>query len=209
MCLSCLLPIKNMFKTQFQPFKKVHRNTDLSESVIKTYSAVLMSEYLLRAEGSEAVNGLFTDGLRTVPLDTFQYFSRKLIRGLDDTGYRFFPAGFEDSFEGLDNALYRPDTYLIYFGNVYAKSDTPSYGICLWDVSRYAPFLKRHVSEGWIAGSMHSIREGMVFLQHEDSAHRLHAMLVVSYEAERPSSSLSTDRREEGLGLLKTLWPVN
>ncbi len=149
------------------------------------------------------MKGLLTSGFRIPPLGTSQYFSRKVILDVNAAGCRFSLVGFEDSFEGLDNTFDKQYNYMITLRNVYALGDTRSEGECLEDVSRYAPFLERLLSEGWVAESRIYIREGKVYLKHEDASLSLHPVSVVSYEAERPYSSSSTERREEGFGLLK------
>jgi hypothetical protein len=58
------------YLSETQPFRKVHRLIDLFESIIKTHTVVIMSEYVQYNKLSEAAKGLLAQGLRTPSLGT-------------------------------------------------------------------------------------------------------------------------------------------
>jgi hypothetical protein len=78
-----------IYQSESQPFRKVHRMIDLFESILKTHTAVIMGEYFSRAEISNEVKGLLSDGLRTPSLGTWQLFSRVLLKELKGKNHQF------------------------------------------------------------------------------------------------------------------------
>ncbi len=203
MSLPHLTSLYNLYLTESQPFRKVHRMVDLFESVIKTYTAVMMAEYFRRDEVSDRVKGLLANGLRTPSLGIWQVFSRELYRELKSANHTFTLPQFAGSFESMDKALELPETNAITFRNTYAHGGTPPDEQCLKDISRYAPFLKRLLSEGWIAGSGISIQEGKVHLHYEDAPLLcLHPILVERPEPAGPSLAFFNDIKKNIIGLL-------
>jgi hypothetical protein len=97
MSLPHLSSLYELYQSENQPFRKVHRMVDLFESVIKTYTAVMMAEYFRRSEVSDAVKGLLANGLRTPSLGTWQLFSRELYRELKAAGHGLTLPGFGPS----------------------------------------------------------------------------------------------------------------
>ena len=202
MSLPHLTSLYDLYLSEGQPFRRVHRMVDLFESVIKTYTSVMMAEYFRRAEVSDAVKGLLANGLRTPSLGTWQYFSRELHRELKAAGHGFMIPGFEGSLEELEKALNKPETNVVSFRNAYAHGATPSDAQCLEDVSRYEPFLERLLSEAWIEGSGISIREGKVYIENGDASLCLHPILVERHEPDSPSLAFFNDSKDDRIGLL-------
>ena len=71
-----------LFLEETQPFRKVHRMIDLFESIIKSHSVVILSEYVNHNQLSEAAKGMLSVGLRTPSLGTWQLFARVLFEEL-------------------------------------------------------------------------------------------------------------------------------
>ncbi len=65
-----------LFQSETQPFRKVHRLIDLFETIIKTHTVVILSEYVRHNTLSESAKGLLSQGLRTPSLGTWQLFGR-------------------------------------------------------------------------------------------------------------------------------------
>jgi hypothetical protein len=57
---------------------------DLFESIIKTYTVVIISEYVKRNKLSDTAKELLAYGLRTPSLGTWQLFSRVLFEELNN-----------------------------------------------------------------------------------------------------------------------------
>ena len=95
-----------IYQSELQPFRKVHRMIDLFESILKTHTAVIMGEYFSRAEISNEVKGLLSDGLRTPSLGTRQLFSRVLLKELKEKNHLFLLAPFVKEFESFEINAY-------------------------------------------------------------------------------------------------------
>jgi hypothetical protein len=55
----------NLYLTETQLFRKVHRMIDLFESIIKMHTVVIIGEYFKRNELSEMAKGMLAYGLQT------------------------------------------------------------------------------------------------------------------------------------------------
>jgi NACHT domain len=175
---------------------------DLFESVIKTYTAVIIAEYFRRNEFSDAVKGLLANGLRTPSLGTWQFFSRELFREMKDAAHVIPLRGFEESFNGLDKALNRQESNVISFRNGYAHGATPTDAQCMDDLSHFEPLLNRMLSESWIAGSEMLIEEDKVHIQYDGYKLCLHPILVERKEPDGPSLAFFNDSKDDKIGLL-------
>ena len=65
-----LSSLHELYLAETQPFRKVHRMIDLFESIIKTHTVVIMSEYVRHNKLSDTAKGLLSQGLRTPSLGT-------------------------------------------------------------------------------------------------------------------------------------------
>jgi hypothetical protein len=71
-----------LFQSETQPFRKVHRLINFFETIIKTHTVVILSEYVRHNNLSESAKGLLSQGLRTPSLGTWQLFGRVLFSDL-------------------------------------------------------------------------------------------------------------------------------
>jgi hypothetical protein len=94
-----------LYKNEYQPFRKVHRMIDLFESIIKSYTAVILGEYLKHNTLSDAAKGMLAQGLRTPSLGTWQLFSRVLFSELQLSGYNWLIDELQSDFIISDNEL--------------------------------------------------------------------------------------------------------
>jgi hypothetical protein len=202
MSLPHITSLYDLYRSEEQPFRKVHRMVDLFESLIKTYTAVIMAEYFRRAEVSDAVKGLLANGLRTPSLGTWQYFSREIFKELHSAGQVFALSGFKVSFVELDKALNQSETNVVSFRNAYAHGATPSDAQCLQDITRYSAFLERLLTEAWIEESEITIREGKAYIQQQAASLCLHPILVERPEPDGPSLAFFNDSKDDKIGLL-------
>jgi hypothetical protein len=122
-----------LYNSETEAFRKVHRLIDLFESIVKSYTIVIMGEYFSRMEVSDAVKGLLPDGLRTPSLGTWQLFSRVLFQELKEKQHAFLLSDFVNEFEWLDKAIMQEKTNIINFRNTYAHGATPSDEKCKQD----------------------------------------------------------------------------
>ena len=86
---------------------------DLFESIIKTHTAVIISEYVRHNNLSEAAKGLLSQGLRTPSLGTWQLFSRVLFEELEKDQFQWSISHFPKEFADLDRALNNDKTNVI------------------------------------------------------------------------------------------------
>lgn len=70
--------VKDFFENETNAFRKIHRMIDLFETMIKTHTALLVSNYFLVNKISDAMKGYLAEGLKTPSLGVWQDFSRKI-----------------------------------------------------------------------------------------------------------------------------------
>ena len=175
-----------LFLEETQPFRKVHRMIDLFESIIKSHSVVILSEYVNHNQLSEAAKGMLSVGLRTPSLGTWQLFARVLFEELKVQGYEWSFADFPDEFSALEKALNADKTNVIAFRNSYAHGATPTDAQCKADVFKFEPFLVKLLSSKWLLNTVTEVRDGKVWISSKSKALCAHPLLVHKSEDGAP-----------------------
>ncbi len=190
-----------LFSEETQPFRKVHRMIDLFESIIKSHSVVILSEYVNHNQLSEAAKGMLSVGLRTPSLGTWQLFARVLFEELKVQGYEWSFADFPDEFTALDKALNVDKTNVIAFRNSYAHGATPTDEQCKADVLKFEPFLVKLLSSKWLLNTVTEFRDGKVWISSKSKALCAHPLLVHKSEDGAPIAFFN-DLKNDKVGLL-------
>ena len=81
--------IHSLYMSETQSFRKVHRMIDLFESIIKTHTVVIISDYVRHNKLSDTAKGLPSQGLRTPSLGTWQLFNRVLFEELQKENFKW------------------------------------------------------------------------------------------------------------------------
>ena len=194
--------LQELYKSEKQPFRKVHRMIDLFESIIKTHTVVILSSYVQHNELSDEAKGMLSQGLRTPSLGTWQLFSRVLFQELQSRGFNFFINDFVNDFIELDKALNVEKTNVIAFRNGYAHGATPSDDKCLEDIKKYEPFLNQLIELKWLKNSDLEVRDGKVCVTSEKVALSLHPILLYREEKSDASFAFFNDLKNDKIGLL-------
>lgn len=197
--LSCLY---DLYQKESQPFRKVHRMIDLFESIIKTHTAVIISEYVQHNNLSEAAKGLLSQGLRTPSLGTWQLFSRVLYEELEKDQFQWSISNFREEFAALDKALNNEKTNVIAFRNGYAHGATPSDEACMADIAKFESFLLKLLQSQWLQESSLNVREGKVCLCSSNTELSLHPILIFRDEKSEASFAFFNDIKNDKIGLL-------
>lgn len=191
-----------LFNEENQPFRKVHRMIDLFESIIKTYTVVIISEYVKRNKLSDTAKELLAHGLRTPSLGTWQLFSRVLIEELNNEKHHWMLTDFIAAFESLDKALEKEKTNAISLRNSYAHGATPSDEKCNLDIKKFEPFLNQLLLTKWLENTRIEEIDGMVFLESENNSLCLHPILLYRREESPASFAFFNDLKDDKVGLL-------
>lgn len=191
-----------LFKSEIQPFRKVHRMIDLFESIIKTYTVVIISEYVKRNKLSDTAKELLAHGLRTPSLGTWQLFSRVLFEELNNEKHQWMFSDFKAAFEYLDKALEKEKTNAVSLRNSYAHGATPSDEKCTLDINKFEPFLNQLLLTKWFENTRFEVIDGMVFLVAENDSLCLHPILLYRREESPASFAFFNDLKDDKVGLL-------
>ncbi|WP_173275573.1 ATP-binding protein [Paenibacillus sp. NEAU-GSW1] len=92
-----------LYESESEPFRKVHRLIDLLETIIKTHTVVLVSNFLHRKALSDDIKSLIAGCLRTPSLGHWHEFSRVIA---DDLLFNFLT---EQQYEHLMQAALSAD----------------------------------------------------------------------------------------------------
>jgi hypothetical protein len=193
-----------IYKSESQPFRKVHRMIDLFESIIKTHTVVILGEYFKQNKYSNAAKGLLASGLRTPSLGTWQLFSRVLYKELAAENHVFFQEDFAKEFEKLDKDLENQKTNVISFRNEYAHGATPSDELCSEDIKRFEPFLESLLASKWLSDSTLLEIEGKVFISNSSTAAELILFPILLFKPEPNAQPyvFFNDLKNDKVGLL-------
>ena len=191
-----------LFSEETQPFRKVHRMIDLFESIIKSHSVVILSEYVNHNQLSEAAKGMLSVGLRTPSLGTWQLFARVLFEELKVQDYEWSFADFPDEFTALDKALNVDKTNVIAFRNSYAHGATPTDEQCKADILKFEPFLEKLLNSKWLINTNTEVRDGKVWIATQSNALCAHPILVHKAEDVGAPYAFFNDLKNDKVGLL-------
>jgi tetratricopeptide (TPR) repeat protein len=175
---------------------------DLFESIIKTHTAVIISEYVRHNNLSEAAKGMLSQGLRTPSLGTWQLFSRVLFEELEKDQFQWSISHFPKEFADLDRALNNEKTNVIAFRNGYAHGATPSDEACVADIAKFESFLLKLLQSQWLQESSLDVREGKVCLCTSSTELSLHPILIFRDEKTEASFAFFNDIKNDKIGLL-------
>ena len=140
-----------LFEAESQPFRKVHRMIDLFETIIKTHTATIVSNYFQQKDINDDIKGLLAQGLRVPSLGIWQVFSRVIMKEIKHLEQPVFIEGFIEYFEAWDKKfLSGGKNDIISFRNSYAHGATPSDDSCTKDVERLTPALEEMISAQWL-----------------------------------------------------------
>lgn len=193
-----------LYNSETEAFRKVHRLIDLFESIVKSHTVVIMGEYFSRMEVSDAVKGLLPDGLRTPSLGTWQLFSRVLFQELKEKQHAFLLPDFVNEFEWLDKAILQEKTNIINFRNTYAHGATPSDEKCKQDIKQFEPFLQKLLQLKWLSESAFIINNKKVYLERmmDTKTLSVHPIMVARKENDVEQLVFFNDLKNNKAGLL-------
>lgn len=192
----------NLYQSEEQPFRKVHRMIDLFESIIKTHTVVIIAEYVQHNQLSDTAKGLLAQGLRTPSLGTWQLFSRVLFEELQALNYAWTLSEFASGFEFLDKSLNSDKTNVIAFRNGYAHGATPSDEQCENDIRKFEPYLEKLLNLSWIEQSSIAVNDGIVYIQSEAHSLSCHPIFLFRDENNEASFAFFNDLKNDRIGLL-------
>ncbi|MCE2711473.1 MAG: NACHT domain-containing protein, partial [Cryomorphaceae bacterium] len=191
-----------LYLSEEQPFRKVHRMIDLFESIIKIHTVVILSSYVQHNKLSDAAKGMLAQGLRTPSLGTWQLFSRLLFEELQKDNFTWALTEFAGEFGTLVKALKADKTNVISFRNGYAHGATPSDDQCREDIKKFEPFLDQLLASKWLEASSTEEKEGKVVLKTMDGELSLHPVLLYRNENSEASFAFFNDLKNDKIGLL-------
>ncbi|MFD3393417.1 NACHT domain-containing protein [Aquirufa sp. OSTEICH-129V] len=194
--------LHQLYLTEEQPFRKVHRMIDLFESIIKTHTVVILAGYVKHNKLSDKAKGLLSQGLRTPSLGTWQLFSRVLFEELSNDNNSLISNYFSKEFNKLEKALQNEKTNVIAFRNGYAHGATPTDAQCLTDIQKFDPFLKQLMQFEWLRESSLVVREEKVWITTSQESLCLHPILLYRKEDSDASYAFFNDLKNDKIGLL-------
>jgi hypothetical protein len=175
---------------------------DLFESIIKSHTVVIIAEYVKHNKLSEAAKGMFSQGLRTPSLGTWQLFSRILSEELNADGYAWTFTGFPKDFAALDKALNATKTNVISFRNGYAHGATPTDFQCESDIRQFEPFLIQLLDSHWLSNTTLENRDNKVCILSDTGELCLHPIFLSKDEGGSSPYAFFNDLKNDKVGLL-------
>ena len=194
--------LHQLYTSETQSFRKVHRMIDLFESIIKSHTVVVLGEYVKHNKLSDAAKGMLAQGLRTPSLGTWQLFSRVMFEELQADGYAWTFTDFPAEFAALDKALNADKTNVIAFRNGYAHGATPTDAQCEADIAKFDPFLKKLLEYRWLTTTHLETRDGKVWVVGDGAEVCVHPVLVHKTDGGDVPYAFFNDLKNDRVGLL-------
>ena len=181
--------VHSLYAAEQVPFRKVHRLIDLFESLIKTYTIVIIGESLRYNRLSEAAKDLLSQGLRAPSLRTWVLIGRELYKELGGNKFKWTAEGFDIAFEDLIKALNQSKTDAVALRNKYTQGATPVDAECMADIRQFHPLALRLLQSPWLLSSNLVVKENLIFLMEGDGSLSLHPLLL--YRPEQGDSAFT------------------
>jgi len=194
--------LHQLFLSETQPFRKVHRMIDLFESLIKFHTVVILSEYVKHNKLSDNAKFLLARGLYLPTLGVWKQIGSTLFKELEEQKYSWLLPDFPIEFNKLDKALEQKETNVIALRNYYGHGATPNDDHCEKDIQKFYPFLNQLLWFNWIKHSSILIRENKVFLTTKQGELSLHPILLFRDEKFPASLAFFNDLKSDKIGLL-------
>lgn len=165
-----------LYAAETVPFRKIHRMLDVFETIIKTHTAYIISDYFKQNNISDDIKGLLAEGLKAPSLGVWQFFSREIVKSFmkeDTEGEKLFIKGFSAYFEEWDK-LAEP---VITIRNIYAHGATPEDEICLEDIDKFEPILLKMLESEFLNETsivvFEKLQDKMCMIDLEDEKHTI------------------------------------
>jgi tetratricopeptide (TPR) repeat protein len=199
---SHLKSLEAHYRSEAEPFCKVHRMVDLFESIVKTYAVVIISEYIRRNQISETAKGLLAQGLTAPSLGTWHLMGRVLFEELQKVNNPWMGNDFPEAFTYLNAIIQNEDSHIIAFRNFYASGATPDDARCEADIHKHEPLLNQLLQSDWIRGTSTEVKDGKVFLVTENGELLLHPFLLCREENGQASFAFFSNIKHGEIGLV-------
>lgn len=142
--------IHQLYEDETQPFRKIHRLVDLFESLIKTYTAVIIADYFQSKKLSDKTKALLAEGLRVPSLGIWHLFNRELLAEMENEKMAFFHNGIYTEYMGFSAAFQIKGTTnidkILSFRNGLAHGATPSDELCSKLIDEMQPLLNSFIA---------------------------------------------------------------
>ncbi len=142
--------IHQLYENETQPFRKIHRLVDLFESLIKTYTAVIVADYFQSKKLSDKTKALLAEGMRVPSLGIWHLFNRELLAEMENEKMTFFHNGIYTEYMGFSAAFQIKGTTnidkILSFRNGLAHGATPSDELCSKLVDEMQPLLNSFIA---------------------------------------------------------------
>ena len=142
--------IHQLYEDETQPFRKIHRLVDLFESLIKTYTAVIVADYFQSKKLSDKTKALLAEGLRVPSLGIWHLFNRELLAEMENEKMAFFHNGIYTEYMGFSAAFQIKGTTnidkILSFRNGLAHGATPSDELCSKLIDEMQPLLNSFIA---------------------------------------------------------------
>ena len=133
-----LYNIIQLYHSETNAFRRVHRLIDLFEWAIKWHTVVVVSDLLREADISDELKVLFSSGLRVPSLGVWMHFFRAALEAIQRPSFPY--AQWECLLE------IEKKYQIVHFRNGYAHGATPSDEDCQKDCERLFPVLQKLIS---------------------------------------------------------------
>jgi hypothetical protein len=144
-----------LIETETQPFRKVHRLIDTFETILKTYTAVIIGTLLKEVDIPDKLKDLLVKDLEKPSLGTWQSINRETVDALVKHNIPCVIDSFYQAFDEFDRQYCKNSNdkeglvNFISFRNSYAHGATPPDDNCTGDFEKYLPKLYEILEAEW------------------------------------------------------------
>jgi hypothetical protein len=188
--ISTLLKI---YQQEQQPYQKTICLVELLKAIVKTYSAIVVSEYAKHHELNVRGVAIMVQGMRSSSIDNILVYSKVLFDELNNKKHNWTVPEFNNDFQSLERRLSDENIGVFSFINDTENSARISLDKCREDIVKYEPYLNFLLQLNTLNSTFIDEQEGNVFLRYNQEQLSLHPFMLYQVKAGAPSFVFAND----------------
>ncbi len=185
--------LHKIYLQEQQPYQKATCLVELLKAIIKTYSAIVVSEYAKHHQFSLRATALMVQGMRSSSVDNILVYSKVLFDELNNKEHYWTVPDFNNDFQLLVRLLSDEKIGVLSFINDTEKSARISLDKSREDLVKYEPYINYLLQLNTLNCTFIYEQEGKVFLRYNHEQLSLHPFILYQVNGGAPSFVFAND----------------
>jgi hypothetical protein len=185
--------LHKIYLQEQQPYQKTVYMVETLKAVVKTFAAIVVSEYAKHHQLSFRAAALMVQGMRSSSIDNILVYSKVLFDELNNKKHNWTVPEFNNDFQSLERLLSDVNIGVFLFINDTENSARISLDKCREDLVKYEPYLYLLLQLNTLNSTFIDEQEGKVFLHYNQEQLSLHPFMFYQVKGCAPSFVFAND----------------